>query len=139
MDIKLIISLFKDGLSLLCNLFHWRQVRDHGKKEHLSSTRERKRIVEGIREFFENNYELRYNVMKQTEEFRPKRHQGLPDDRKGVPQKPKVALYKGGGGEEWRQLTDRELHRMSLPLWGHTGMPWLVCTAYPPLTAFRYS
>ena len=41
--------------------------------EHLSSTRERQRIVQGIRHFFEQNYELRYNVMKQTEEFRPRR------------------------------------------------------------------
>jgi hypothetical protein len=40
--------------------------------EHLSSTRERQRIVQGIRQFFEQNYELRYNVMKQTEEYRPR-------------------------------------------------------------------
>ena len=42
--------------------------------EHLSSTRERQRIVQGVREFFGQNYELRYNVMKQTEEYRPRRN-----------------------------------------------------------------
>ena len=38
----------------------------------LSSVNERQRIVEGVRRFFKENYDLRYNVMKQTEEFRRK-------------------------------------------------------------------
>ena len=37
-----------------------------------SSINERQRIVEGVRRFFNENYELRYNVLKQTEEFRRK-------------------------------------------------------------------
>lgn len=34
-----------------------------------SSINERQRIVEGVRRFFNDNYDLRYNVLKQTEEF----------------------------------------------------------------------
>ena len=41
----------------------------------LRSPKEKQRIVEGVRKFFDENYELRYNVMKQTEEFRPRRQQ----------------------------------------------------------------
>ena len=33
---------------------------------------EKQAIARGVRRFFQQNYELRYNVMKQTEEFRPK-------------------------------------------------------------------
>lgn len=34
---------------------------------------EKRRIAQGVRRFFEQNYELRYNMMKQTEEFRPRK------------------------------------------------------------------
>ena len=33
---------------------------------------EKQAIARGVRRFFQQNYELRYNVMKQTEELRPK-------------------------------------------------------------------
>ena len=54
-------------------------------KEYLSSTRERQRIVQGVREFFGQNYELRYNVMKQTEEYRPRQNRKAAFDSLQAP------------------------------------------------------
>ena len=49
---------------------------------------EKQAIARGVRRFFQQNYELRYNVMKQTEEFRPKNvtaaREKIPASRKNV-------------------------------------------------------
>ena len=147
MDIKTIFSLFEGGIALFSNLYKRRQVRDRKKKEHLSSTRERKRIVKGIRQFFEQNYELRYNVMKQTEEFRPIHQKGaLSDeqapsfDRKAprkfckVPRKfqnsaPNFQNSVPISGKEasvWQQLTDRELRRLAIEQMEQQGVAWSI-------------
>ena len=100
--------------------------------EHLSSTRERQRIVQGIREFFEQNYELRYNVMKQTEEYRSRRN------REAVFGKTKPSCEKrkapGRSGEaafpaveaSWQQLTDRDLRRMAIEEMEQVGVAWSI-------------
>ena len=121
MNIHVILSLLKSGLTLMNDLFQSHQVRDRDEKEHLSSTLERKRIVKGVREFFEKNYELRYNVMKQTEEFRPLRkievHHVSKEplyDAKEPQNFPKEPIYNAKVPPFWQQLTDRELRKMTL-------------------------
>ena len=108
--------------------------------EHLSSTRERQRIVQGVREFFEQNYELRYNVMKQTEEFRPRRDRKAPHGNLQAPlgnlqaaNFPTEAPYKNlqatNSSTEtpvWQQLTDRELRRMTIEQMEQMGIAWSI-------------
>ena len=90
----------------------------------LSSKKERMRIAKGVREFIEQNYELRYNTMKQTEEFRPKIHDETMDDN-----------YKGGNkccdttndyykDTIWRQLTDREMRKIAIEQMEQVGVAW---------------
>ncbi len=90
----------------------------------LSSKKERMRIAKGVREFIEQNYELRYNTMKQTEEFRPKIHDDTMDDN-----------YKGGNNccdttndhnkyTIWRQLTDREMRKIAIEQMERVGVAW---------------
>ena len=107
--------------------------------EQLSSTRERRRIVEGIRQFFEENYELRYNVMKQTEEYRPRMKRKAvfgkkepsdenlkapdenlkaPDGRKQAPRDSEKA--------SWQQLTDRDMRRMAIEEMEQVGVAWSI-------------
>ena len=115
--------------------------------EHLSSTRERQRIVQGIRQFFEQNYELRYNVMKQTEEYRPWRNKKAPLGNLQAPFEnlqapfgnlqaanfPTEAPYKNlqapnssTEASGWRQLTDRELRRMAIEQMEQVGIAWSI-------------
>lgn len=90
----------------------------------LSSKKERMRIAKGVREFIEQNYELRYNTMKQTEEFRPKIHDDTIEDN-----------YKGGNkccdttndyykDTIWRQLTDREMRKIAIEQMEQVGVAW---------------
>ena len=50
---------------------------------------EKQAIARGVRRFFQQNYELRYNVMKQTEEFRQKNvtaaREKIPASREKIP------------------------------------------------------
>ena len=139
----MIISLLKNGLNFLSDLFQWGRVQDHDQKEHLSSTRERKRIVKGVREFFEKNYELRYNVMKQTEEFRPLRPDKPRSDSMEPPfsatEPPYVSTEPPFSATEppfsateplnlrgWQQLTDRELRKMAIEQMEQVGVAWSI-------------
>ena len=90
----------------------------------LSSKKERMRIAKGVREFIEQNYELRYNTMKQTEEFRPKIHDDTIEDN-----------YKGSNkccdttndyykDTIWRQLTDREMRKIAIEQMEQVGVAW---------------
>ena len=133
MNIHVILSLLKSGLTLMNDLFQSHQVRDRDEKEHLSSTLERKRIVKGVREFFEKNYELRYNVMKQTEEFRPLRkievHHVSKEplyDAKEPQNFPKEPIYNAKVPPFWQQLTDRELRKMTLEQMEQVGVAWSI-------------
>ena len=101
--------------------------------EHLSSTRERQRIVQGIRQFFEQNYELRYNVMKQTEEYRPWRNKKAPlgnlqaaNFTTEAPYKNLQAPNSSMEAPDWRQLTDRELRRMAIEQMEQMGIAWSI-------------
>ena len=54
-----------------------------GDERRLVTTAQRKQIARGVKKFFRENYELRYNILKQTEEFRP-RHPQQPTDGKNT-------------------------------------------------------
>ena len=56
-----------------------RQIRYVKSRKDRLPISEKKRIARGVKDFFDRRYELRYNVMKQTEEFRPRN--GQPDGR----------------------------------------------------------
>jgi predicted P-loop ATPase len=74
------------------------------KKAEPSPASDKKRIARGVCKYLEEHYELRYNVMKQTEEFRPRKPSAAP----------------------WQQLTDRELHRISFEQMRDVGVAWSV-------------
>ena len=94
-----------------------------------SSINERQRIVEGVRRFFNENYDLRYNVLKQTEEYRRKE----PDI---VRRKPLIAQQEPLNlrGEPliqaekpaWQQLTDREFRKMAIEQMEQVGVAWSI-------------
>ena len=99
----------------------------------LSSTAERMRIVRGVRDFMERNYELRYNVMKQTEEFRPKKAQeGTCENydgtnfRYGSTNENYDGTIEDHDGAVWRQLTDREMRRIAIEQMEQVGVAWSV-------------
>ncbi len=115
--------------------------------EGYSSTKERRRIVQGVRKFFEQNYELRYNVMKQTEEYRPLRaaeatyaQQKAPFAKKEAPNfqeepsnfQEEAPFFQGKApfGEEkagsWQPLTDRKLRQMAIEQMEQVGVAWSI-------------
>ena len=81
---------------------------------------EKQAIARGVRRFFQQNYELRYNVMKQTEEFRPKNvtaaREKIPASRENV-----TAARDG-----WQQLTDRDLRRIAIEQMDQVGVAWSI-------------
>ena len=81
---------------------------------------EKRRIATGVQAFFERNYDLRYNVMKQTEEFRRKAPPGDPEALIGQPE----PLIDGPAG--WQQLTDREFNRIVVEQMQQEGAGWAV-------------
>ena len=69
---------------------------------------EKQTVAQGVQQFIDQHYELRYNLIKQTEEFRP-RHSG----------------HDGTAGNgQWQQLTDRELRRISFEQMKEVGVAW---------------
>ena len=93
------------------------------KKETISVKR---RIAKGVRQFFEQNYELRYNVMKQVEEFRPALRKERFFHRKDVVIGGKEPLNSEKTGFKWQQLTDRELRRIAIEQMEQVGVAWTV-------------
>lgn len=95
----------------------------------LSSVNERQRIVEGVRRFFKENYDLRYNVMKQTEEFRRKEPSIVRQEPLISREEPlilqDVPLIQA---EEvaWQQLTDREFRKMAIEQMEKVGVAWSI-------------
>ena len=129
MNIKVIISWLKGWFSRWNGLFLYNQVRDYSWKQHRSSTQERKRIVEGVRRFFEQNYELRYNILKQTEEFRPRfKEASLIGNQTRLPETevPLNPSQPADNDDGWQQLTDRELRRMTIEQMEQVGAAWSV-------------
>ena len=99
---------------------------------------EKRRIATGVQAFFEKNYDLRYNVMKQTEEFRRKAPPGnskaLIGEGKALIAE-EVALIRNydalienpdGLVDGWRQLTDREFNRIVVEQMQQEGAGWAV-------------
>jgi hypothetical protein len=93
-------------------------------------------IAIGVRRFFDKNYELRYNVMKQTEEFREKATHKIQKPTHGAEkathgaekathdcEKPTHRAEKANG---WRQLTDRELRRIAIEQMQEVGVAWSI-------------
>lgn len=95
----------------------------------LSSVNERQRIVEGVRRFFNENYELRYNVMKQTEEFRRKEPSIVRQEPLISREEPlisqEVPLIQAEEAH-WQQLTDREFRKMAIEQMEKVGVAWSI-------------
>ena len=94
-----------------------------------SSVNERQRIVEGVRRFFNENYELRYNVLKQTEEFRRKEPSIVRQEPLISQEEPlisrEVPLIRAGEAA-WQQLTDREFRKMAIEQMEKVGVAWSI-------------
>ena len=67
---KRILSILNIILHALQTVFGGQQ--DSGSRSRHKGTTDKKLIASGVKRFFMEHYELRYNVMKQTEEFRPR-------------------------------------------------------------------
>ena len=111
--------------SLLKCLMDWLSKSDsHEKIVTLhSSAMERQRIVEGVRRFFNENYELRYNVLKQTEEYRRKVASIVQEEALTDQQEPLISQEEA---LVWRQLTDRELRKMAIEQMEQVGVAWSI-------------
>ena len=77
-------------------------------RKHQKGISEKKRIAKGVRKFFEQNYELRYNVLKQTEEFRTKPRETNSNGCSGN------SNERNEDSMPWNQLTDRELKKIAI-------------------------
>ena len=100
-------------------------------------------IAIGVRRFFKENYELRYNVIKQIEEFREKAthgnekathgaewatHKNEKATHRGRKQTKENAITSGKDIEPdgWRPLTDRDLHRIAIEQMEQVGVAWCI-------------
>ena len=96
------------------------------KEKWAASVSDKKRIAQGVRRFFDKNYELRYNTLKQTEEFRPRRHNQPGNPNKEAAFSNSQHGYSDEEAAPWRQLTDRELHRMAIEQMAEVGVAWSI-------------
>lgn len=111
-------------MRLLLRIIRWWLRQKNHEKDTISGKR---RIAKGVRQFFEQNYELRFNVMKQVEEFRPVVHRKERlFYRKAVGIGEKEPLNSEKPGIKWRQLTDRELRRIAIEQMEQVGVAWSV-------------
>jgi predicted P-loop ATPase len=110
-------------------------VTDHASDGHVN-TKVRREIARGVREFMEKNYELRYNIMKQTEEFRKKAtnenysmsnsHQKATNENYSMSNSENNATNSVEKAGKWQQLTDRELRRIALEQMEQVGVAWSI-------------
>jgi hypothetical protein len=84
-DFKDIVRLLNEVLGMFRQLSVQGRQKDKDGGGVLPSS-EKRRIAAGVQAFFERNYDLRYNVMKQTEEFRRKAPPGDPEALIGNPE-----------------------------------------------------
>ena len=84
------------------------------------TTSQKKQIARGVRKFFSENYELRFNVMKQVEEFRQK----ATDGNYSMSNFAREATGYSGEASGWQQLTDRELRKMAFEQMEQVGVAW---------------
>ena len=103
---------------------HVKTKRHQAKKEYSRSMSmsEKKHIAIGLRKFFEQHYDLRYNVMKQTEEFRRKPTCQNMKATYGAKEPP----YEAREPFQWKQLTDRELKRIAFEQMEMVGVAWAI-------------
>ena len=117
----------------LMNLFQHRTVVTH--ETRTLSTTDKKRIARGVRAFFDRHYELRYNIIKQQEEFRSRQHDEA--DQKNSDGQNKNSDGQNFAGEHqnsadehqhegWRQMTDRELKAIAFEQMLEVGVAWSV-------------
>jgi hypothetical protein len=93
----------------------------------VSQMNEKERIARFIKDFFERRYEIRYNEVKQVEEFRARDGQGYP----------------------WRPLTSRDLKRIAFEEMLEGGPSWTMdiqtyvesslVKSYNPIKEFLYA
>lgn len=89
-------------------------------REYQKGISEKKRIAKGVRKFFEQNYELRYNVLKQTEEFRTKPRETNSNGCSGN------SNERNEDSMPWNQLTDRELKKIAIEQMEQVGVAWSI-------------
>ena len=104
-------------------------------KRQTSTSTEKKRIARGVKAFFDRHYELRYNIIKQQEEFRPLCHDEadqINSDADGGNSNGQnfAAEHQNSCGKHqsatWQQLTDRELSRIAFEQMLEVGVAWSV-------------
>ena len=105
------------------------------------SPSEKRRIAQGVRRFFEKNYELRYNTVKQTEEFRPRKAGSANCNSMARYCNSNERYYNSTEDRPWMQLTDRELNRIVIEQMEQEGVAWAVDVELYVHSAFvpRYS
>lgn len=107
----------------------WLRLKSH----EIETITGKRRIARGVRQFFEQNYELRYNIMKQVEEFRPINREERVFHKKArlfsekaVVMRKKEPLISEKAGGKWQQLTDRELRRIAIEQMEQVGVAWSI-------------
>lgn len=90
------------------------------KRERSLDITEKKRIAKGVRMFFEQNYELRFNTLKQTEEFRKKPCEQNSNGRN------RHSDGHNDNSNPWNQLTDRELKKIAIEQMEQVGVAWSI-------------
>ena len=119
---------------------------DHRKRpreEYGVNTLAKKDIARGVQAFFDKNYDLRYNVMKQIEEFRPKAgnvHQKATDENYSLSKfaqwatnenysmsnRKRKTTFSDGMDKNWKPLTDRDLKRIAIEQMLEVGVAWTI-------------
>ena len=124
MNIKTFLNFIDISSLLKCLMDRLFKSDDSEKIVTLHSTaKERQRIVEGVRRFFAENYELRYNVMKQTEEYRRKEPSIAREEPLIAQPEPLISQEEA---LVWQQLTDRELRKMAIEQMEQVGAAWSI-------------
>lgn len=107
---------------MIRKILHWLYRNFAASKQREHTVSDKRRIAQGVRKFFEQNYDLRYNVLKQTEEFR----------RKATCQNRKATYgngeppYDAGEPLQWKQLTDREFRKIAIEQMEQVGVAWSI-------------
>lgn len=127
------MNLIFSILNWLTSLFRVYQM---GKSATLKSAgSDKKRIAQGVKDFFDRHYELRYNTIKQQEEFRPispkqpdNKNSQAENFQKQADNSDKRAQNFPAGTpvDGWRQLTDRQLRRIAFEQMLEVGVAWSV-------------
>ena len=94
-------------------------------------------IAKGVEQFFNEHYDLRFNILKRTEEFRPLSAGGAAGQAGGAAPLAEEAPGHGDSlavkdcslavnNEGWQQLTDRDLRRIAFEQMREVGVAWSI-------------